>query len=367
MANFDLTNLAVKMIAPSNEVIIDEIGLPSVMVYIPKFKLSDVLNTTDNSTHPAFIVNGKEIDGFYASKYLNVVHNGAAYSLPAEDPAASINFDNARARCEAKGNGWHLMTNAEWAAIALWCKKSGFMPKGNNNYGKDPSESNYRAKPTYKDGEGRTCRTATGTGPITWNHDGTMAGIADLNGNVWEWQGGFRTVFGEIQLLANNDAADPDNPQNNTASCWKAIRASDGALVNPENTIADGKITISGSTVRLKWSGSTWIYSNNMGENTPSEYKGHIFANLTADSSISNAAKLLLRALALLPDEGAAAADYEGDYCYFNASLDERCASRGGSWGSGGLAGLFALNAYYGRSYSSAALGFRSAYIPDIG
>ena len=137
MANFDLTNLAVKMICPNNVVKTDDTDLPSVLVYIPKFKNSDVLTGGNDSTHPAFIVNGVEIPGFYYGKYQAKVYNSVAYSLPGEDPTASINFDTARARCEAKGAGWHLSTNAEWAAIALWCKKNGFLPYGNNNYGKE--------------------------------------------------------------------------------------------------------------------------------------------------------------------------------------------------------------------------------------
>ena len=119
MANFDLTNLAVKMICPNNVVKTDDTDLPSVLVYIPKFKNSDVLTGGNDSTHPAFIVNGVEIPGFYYGKYQAKVYNSVAYSLPGEDPTASINFDTARARCEAKGAGWHLSTNAEWAAIAL--------------------------------------------------------------------------------------------------------------------------------------------------------------------------------------------------------------------------------------------------------
>ena len=206
MADFDLTNLAVKMIAPNNEVIIDDTGKPSAMVYIPKFKLNEVLAAGDTSVHPAFIVNGTEIDGFYFSKYQNVVKGSVAYSLPGQDPAVSINFDNARARCEAKGNGWHLTTAAEWAAVALWCKANGFQPLGNNNYGKDTSESNYRAIPSCpRDSSNRVQRIATGTGPLTWYHDKTLGGIADLNGNVNEWLGGIRLVWGEIQILANND------------------------------------------------------------------------------------------------------------------------------------------------------------------
>ena len=124
MANFELTKLATNMLCPGNVVQTDDAGMPSILVYIPKFKNSDVLTGGNDSTHPAFIVNGKEIPGFYYSKYQNVVHNDAAYSLPGEDPITGIIFDNALACCEATGAGWHLSTNAEWAAIALWCKKN---------------------------------------------------------------------------------------------------------------------------------------------------------------------------------------------------------------------------------------------------
>ena len=48
---------------------------------------------------------------------------------------------------------------------------------------------------------------------VTWSHDGTPAGIWDLNGNVSEWVGGIRTVYGELQVLVNNNAADPAHSQ----------------------------------------------------------------------------------------------------------------------------------------------------------
>ena len=90
MANFDLSGLALKSVCPNNEIFVDDADLPSVMVYIPKFKNSDVLTGGNDSTHPAFIVNGQEIPGFWYSKYQNVVHTtqltdgsiAAAYSLP---------------------------------------------------------------------------------------------------------------------------------------------------------------------------------------------------------------------------------------------------------------------------------------------
>lgn len=360
MANFDLSSLALKAVCPNNSIFTDDTDLPSVMVYIPKFKNSDVLTGGDDSTHPAFIVNGSEIDGFYYSKYQNMCYNSVAYSLPGEDPQASINFETAISRCEAKGNGWHLSTNAEWAAIALWCKANGFLPYGNNNYGKDTRESNYKAIPSYTDSSGNTCRVATGTGPLTWSHDGTPSGIWDLNGNVREWQGGIRLVYGELQILENNNAADPDNPQNSTSTCWMAIDASTGELITP-----DGSGTTSGS-VKLDYISSKWTYSTAITDASDTS-RSCLFDNVTYDDTIGDDTLVLLRALALLPDSDAAAADYEGDYMWWNNAAAERCVVRGGNWNMGAGAGVFALNGYYARSNSSAYFGFRSAYIPEIG
>ena len=363
MANFDLTNLAVKMICPNNVVKTDDTDLPSVLVYIPKFKNSDVLTGGNDSTHPAFIVNGVEIPGFYYGKYQAKVYNSVAYSLPGEDPTASINFDSARARCEAKGAGWHLSTNAEWAAIALWCKKNGFLPYGNNNYGKDSRESNYKAVPSYYE-SGKIARVATGTGPISWSHDKTMAGIWDLNGNVWEWQGGIRLVWGELQILANNDAADPDNPQNATSTCWKAINAADGALVDPESKTTDSSAHVSGKTVKLDYVNNKWTYSTSI-TNAKDEGRGCAFYQVAADSSIGDAAKVMLRALALLPDSDVTTDVYEGDYMWWNNGVAERCVCRGGAWGSGASAGVFYLDGG-SRGSVHTDVGFRAAYIPEI-
>lgn len=373
MANFDLSSLALKAVCPNNTIMVDDADLPSVLVYIPKFKNSDVLTGGNSATHPAFIVNGSEIPGFYYSKYQNVVHTtaltdgnvAAAYSLPGEDPAANINFDTARDRCEAKGAGWHLSTNAEWAAIALWCKKNGFLPYGNNDYGKDSRESNYKAIPTYSS-SGRTNRVATGTGPLTWSHDKTLSGIWDLNGNVWEWQGGIRLVWGELQILENNNAADPDNPQNQTSVCWKAINAADGALVDPECHTTDSSAKLSGNTVKLDYKNSVWTYSTSV-SSSADQNRNCAFGSVTADSSICDAAKVLLRSLALLPDTGATAESYEGDYMWWNNAQAERCVARGGSWSDGVDAGVFCLSGNRPRSHSGADIGFRSAYIPEIG
>jgi hypothetical protein len=364
MAKYPLTEMAVKMFCPGNVVQQDDAGLPSILVWIPKFKNSDVLTGGNDSTHPAFIVNGKEIDGFYYSKYQNVVYNGKAYSLPAEDPQANVNFDTAREYCEDKGYGWHMSTAAEWAAIALWCKKNGFLPYGNNNNGKDTRESNYKAIQTFHKADGAIGRIATGTGPLTWSHNNAPDGIWDMNGNVLEWQGGLRIVWGEIQILANNDAADPDNPQNATSACWKAINAADGSLVEPESMTTDTAVKTSGSTVKLDYVDDVWTYSSGI-SNASAAGRACAFGSAACADEISEAAKVLLRALALLPDTDATADEYEGDSMWWINNAAERYVFRGGNCGNKVSAGVFFMTVD-SRYASSEFGGFRAAYIPNI-
>lgn len=354
MPNFDLSNLALASVCPGNELIYDDKGMPSVMVKIPKQTYAQLGLGDSTATHPAFIVNGQEVDAIYISKYQNIVQNSRAYSLPAQDPKCIITFDTAKTYCENKGDGWHLMTRAEWALIALWCKKNGFLPKGNNNYGKDVSESNYKAIPTYKDGT-TTCRVATGTGPLSWSHDNSPAGIWDLNGNVYEWVGGLRTVYGEIQVLANNNAADSAHSQSATSAEWKAIDATTGELITPNGT------GTTANSVKADFISSKWTYSTSI-TNQVDNYQGCAFGSATCDATISNAAKQVLYGLALLPYEADASA-YGGDYLYMNNGNAERTFICGGGWYGGSVAGVFCLCGTDARSYSSASIGFRSAFV----
>ena len=359
--NFDVANLALQAVAPGNKLLYDDKGLPSVMVYIPKFKLSEVLTGGPDTYHPAFIINGSVVDGIYIGKYQATLEDGRAYSLPAKDPAANINFDNSIARCTAKGSGWHLMTKAEWGMIALWCKKHGIFPKGNNNYGKDSTESAYTAIPaTYGTGAdaGKIYHVLTGTGPLSWSHDGTMKGIWDLNGNVNEWEGGFRTVYGELQFLANNNAADSSKSQAANSAEWKALDATTGEFVTPNGS---GTTT---NSVKVAKVSSLPKYVITIGDSEKADSISGRIDQITCSDDIADAAKYVLRAYGLLPEAGATQADYgDGDQLYFNNNADERMASGGGYYTSAASAGVFCSGGYsVPRAVSDTGVGLRVAF-----
>jgi len=314
-----------------NTVIYDDQGNPSVMYRLPKFNLDDVVDTWPNEPHPAFIVNGVVKDELFISKYQNIIKNSRAYSIPNQDPETYVDFDEARAASFAKGTGWHLMTNAEWAAIALWCRKNGYEPRGNNDYGQDISAPHEKGVRTYGSGY----RVATGSGPAAWSHDGTLAGIYDLNGNVREWVDGLKLVDGKIWIHDDNDFQTGNNADDNSG--W----IDTGTYVD---------VNSGGDTLQLDN-----VIDNVMGE-ASSEYISHEFEAMVADTEFT--VPDVLKHLALFP----VGTDYNGDYIYAR-NYGERLPYRGGDWNDDSEAGVFQLYLYYDRSYSHNSFGFRSAFV----
>lgn len=318
--SFDHANFALKSVCPNNRIIFDDKGMPSVFVYVPKFRLCDVLSIADTNTHPAFIVNGTEIDGFWCGKFQTHHYAGRAYSLPAEDPSVNDNIDTFVAYNRAKGGNFHEITNAEWAAIALWCHKHGCEPRGNNNFGKDMNETGIKAIPsTERDAYNRVQRVATGTGPIEWSHDRSLSGIWDLKGNVSEWCTGLRLVNSEIQVIPDNNAAQSNVDLSSSSTAWKAINAAatgwDDLYLTP-----NGNGTTANSVKLHRTNTFKWKYKKETPTGTYNE--GCYFYEVTADDAISATAQKLLMALALLPDTDLTGTGIDEYYGYNHISVN---------------------------------------------
>ena len=345
MPNFDDLKLSIEALSGGkNTVLFDDLGMPSVMVPFPKLKMSDLIAGGSENIHPAFSVDGVEKGVIYVSKYQNIVLNERGYSLPMRDPRASLNFDQAVSYCRNKGKGWSLTPYSLWSAIALWCRKNGTMPRGNNNYGADHAYGHEKGVPTYYE-SGKIARCATGSGPNTWNHNWMPDGIADLNGNVWEWCAGMRLMNGEIQIIPYANCMAADASMGASSTLWKAI-AADGTLVEP------------GTAGTLKYNYVSGHIQLTSGDITPEDtWRGDTYQNMTLDSALT--VPEIAKALLIYPDEPGG--DYGGDGHYMNNS-GERLPICGGRWNGASNAGVFDVGLSNPRSYSSTYVGFRSAY-----
>lgn len=340
-------------------------GQPSYFRWMPKFNLQDIDASYGTGTHPAFIVDGVERDGLWIGMYPGIVKNGELLSLPGVDPTVSqpyTYFVNAARAC---GAGFHVMTNAEWAAVALLTAKSGYTPRGNTNYGRAHDavwETARRVDGGTPGSTSGTGRTLAGAGPLTWRHDGTTAGIADLVGNIWEFTPGMRLVDGEVQVLANNDAATAA-AFDDTAP-WKAIRLSDGALVNPgtAGTMKYDALSAYSDNGAVNDLGNFQIddvvdfYNGPAGNDSNSyDYNDMSFASLSSDAGIT--VPSLPKALLLAPG----ALSMVGRMYMRNHG--KRYPLRGGPWGDGANAGLAALLLNHPASNASWGIGARPAKV----
>lgn len=317
-------------------IIRDSAGNANAMFVLPRFTYADIGMTTDMGAGDitAFDFGSGSIKGeIFIGAYL--ASGSGAVSAPRQDPRTSLDHTAARNACSAKGAGWHLMTAHEWAAIALWCMANGYEPIGNTNWGRSHAKTwmvGDRADNRAPGDTAGTGRTQTGSMGSEATHTRTLGGIADLVGNVWEWQDGLLLQDGRFKLSSHNTQAEVDwafadafldasTPTGGSAILSNAVNNRLGAIGDNANA---------GNSANVEWRAMT-----------------------KSGSYVSNQAmkRLLLEPAGALPQGR-----------IYMRNFGERLPYRGGGWADGAHAGLAALSLYHSRASANANIGFRPAF-----
>ncbi|MDD2647333.1 MAG: hypothetical protein PHI27_06460 [Eubacteriales bacterium] len=348
MLNSALEFLATKY---GNVVKYDEAGNPSIFVRFPKMKSVDLDSSLPDHVHPAFIINGVEQDAILLGKFkaAELQANGTLYSLPNVPPRVSLGMDPFLERMRAFGGGVSGKTVADSGFLLLLAKKNGWVPKGNNSYSVDYRDGTpwktaeavtadstkrvlygweylcktshttsaelrpdlapkYWEKKKFIGGETvksqrglvdepRGYNTLNGSGPLSWYLGNDPGNLADIVGNCFEQDYGYRLVDCELQILENNNAADPEADLSANSAAWKAILP---------NTSDDGYTLVApGTTGTLHW---TWANSkitlDNVAPTFDNEYRGTSFSALGVNSTNVPYVPHILKELGLFPISG---------------------------------------------------------------
>ena len=399
-----MNNSPLEFLAQKYENVIkyDADGNPSIYVKFPKMKSVDLDSSLPDHVHPAFKINDQTKDFIYLGKYkaseIKLGDNGHLYSIPFVAPRVYLGADALLERMRAAHTGCSGMTVADYGFLLLLAQKNGWNPqKGNNNYGIDyrdatiwaPGQSisvgNKRAfrgweyealkahttsaelapnvAPAYwKKGkqvgaimradqfssEIRGYNHLNGTGPKDWFLGGDLSMPCDLVGSCLEANYGYRLVNCEIQILENNNAADPSADLSASSAAWKAILP---------NTSDDGYTLVApGTEGTLHW---TWANSkitlDNVAPTYDNENRGTNFKDLAVNSTNVPYVPHILKELGLFPTSGSTMAGYY----YVTMTASERFPRRGSCSSYTGSSGLGCVSSYYDRGRSDVGYGAR--------
>lgn len=362
-------------------------GQPSYMAVVPKFAVETIDAGLGTGTHPMFIVGGVEKAYRYIGLYPGVIKNGELISLPGEDPANSQNFDTFLSTARANGAGWGLMTNADWAGIALTCWKNGTQPNGNTDYGRSSDAPSERGVDTVTGALAATSgtatnRTRTGSGPTSWRHTNSAFGMSDLNGCVWEWSPGMRVVAGEIQLFSSNGTSFDNNTLALPASAmagnsfgtganagWYAINGATGAPLVPTYTGSISAAGVLSSYVVTTVGSVRYATATSAQDYTFWRASGQSFEAMAqgTGAQVSGTALAVCKAHGIFPAASLlggtiAAPVANGDGFYLSTTI-EALPIRGGNFGDSSISGVFALRCSHPRSDAGSSFGARPALI----
>jgi len=240
-----------------------------------------------------------------------------ARSKSLRTPWCYMDLSDAKTVCAARGSGFHLLMNNEWWDLAVWMILNGYVPLGNNDGSNGPStpprSDTDNTKEWLIDPVGRVLsstynRSLTGTGGPQSGHNLSLAGILDLNGNIWERVDGLYLNAGVIYVSKKPNPVYPTD------------------YINTGLNIENGGIVVSGQDIK-----SIRLEKSLLGHGVPYE-------------------------------SGIIESGYDYDYIYFNVT-DIRAALRGGYWNGSSNSGVFALSLYYAPSNRNNTIGFRGALV----
>lgn len=348
MSDYQDFRLAVEALSGGrNTVLLDDAGLPSVVVYLPQMMSCELAEGLPRHVHPGFIAGGKEYPRVCISKYPNIIREGRAYSLPLQHPEGCVTYDDAIQASRRKGPGWGLIPASLWSAIALWCRKNGTEPRGNNARGSACLYPEEQGVVTGREND-LPAVTAAGSGPLSWYHDRTAAGLADLVGNVSEWNAGMRLCRGEIQILPNADSVLPGADLTESSDQWRAILP-DGSLSHPGCR----------DTLKLDMENGRWKISTSVSD-AVDDARGSLFRDMTYDAEmLPDGVPDILKELSVYPAEEDRSS-YAEDLVFANNAQAERICLRGGNWSSGLHSGVFYYAMDARRNRCLPRLDFRS-------
>lgn len=398
-----MANSALEYYADSlgNTVLRDADGNPSIFVRHPKQKSNEFDPILPDHVHPAFIVNNVEDPAILIGKYMSseLASNGTQYSLPNMPPRVNMAYDTFLTKMKAFGGDVTGLTIADHGLLVLMAHKAGFVSHGNNSYGADyRAGTNYTLGKAVAIGDKRifrgweyTCliahttadtllptdapaywqkgkqvggtpvmsqvasgnnyngyNTLTGSGPIDWNMLDDPCLEADIQGNALEQVYGVRLVNCEIQIIPDNNAADPECDLSATSSAWRAIKphANDDGY----DLVAPG----TEGTVHYNWLNSK-ITLDTVVPNFDGNSRNTAFKSVAVNTENLPYVPTILYELGLAPIPGTTV---DGTL-YVTFVADERVARRGGGYSTASYAGVASLGFYYTRSASSTSYGAR--------
>ena len=177
-----------------------------VMARIPAFKSSvfdsDLsYNPISEKYHPAFRLDETTITPEILVGLFPVSLNSddELVTLPGVAPDLTKTHEEARTACAALGDGFHMLTIHEWGALAFWAFNLVQNLKGNRGTN-EITDQEYGVKAAVTD-----TQVLTGTGPLSWRHNGREFGVADLVAGVEEMINLCRTVDAKIHFPFYNE------------------------------------------------------------------------------------------------------------------------------------------------------------------